>query len=62
MTDKLQPQDIRIRHVSAILEIGELLYEVLTPEEKRALQKPNTDIEQVEAKRRYRWNDASRRQ
>jgi hypothetical protein len=33
-SEKKQTKDIRIRHVRAILEVGEILSEVLTLEEK----------------------------
>ena len=60
MVDQKQARDIRIRHVSAILEVGEILNVVLTPEEKRALQGDEPDINRIEAKRRYRWNGKTR--
>jgi hypothetical protein len=56
VVDKKQTRDIRIRHVSAILEVGEILNGVLTPEERRALQGDEPDINRIKAKRRYRWN------
>lgn len=62
MAGKTRPQDIRIRYVLAVLEMGEILYGVLSPEEKRALQENSPAIEKFRARRRYRWNGASRRQ
>ena len=60
MNDKKKDKAIRLRHITAILEIGEILSEVLTPEERQALQASHADIDRVEAKRRYRWNNNSK--
>ena len=60
MNDKKKDKAIRLRHITAILEIGEILSEVLTPEERQALQASRADIDRVEAKRRYRWNNNSK--
>lgn len=59
---KRKEGNVSIRHVSALLEVGEILYDVLTAEEKRALQGDRPDIEKIEAKRRYRWDETSRQQ
>ncbi len=59
MGEKKQKNDSHIRQVRALPEVGEILYAVLTPEEKRTLQSPGLDINEIDAKRRYRRTRAA---